>query len=282
MELLTGKFRLTAWVYSLPKGADMIAQFVSLSRSNNVVVFSRLVSTMRDVNDEAGLAGLRKFMSKHSSLIRPIIQGFTLLSTLIVLLSKVPPGQLQASSIQPQAITHLTSIMSSAPIEIASTIQSASLNRAPSPHHDVNPSTAASTKIPVQIPDSISSSHPDSPPSSPSAVPLAPLPRRQALPPLPDLRFEQSYLASIGEGASWTTIAYVTTRDQVLLPLLQGTLWTLVLVGWKHYNRGVQLAGTSYGARLRRWWWGVNGWKIPSVKEKNGAVSAKEVEEVSG
>ena len=172
--------------------------------------------------------------------------------------------------------------MSSIPIEIASTIQAASINRAPSPRHDINPSTAASKKTPVQIPRDTSSSRSNSPPSSPSGVPLTPLPRRQTIPPLPDLRFEQSYLASIGEGASWTRIAYITTRDQVLVPLLQGTLWTLLLVGWKSYNKGVQMVGSSYGARIRRWWWGVNDWKIPPAGRNTGTVNARNIEEVSG
>lgn len=170
--------------------------------------------------------------------------------------------------------------MSSIPIEIASTIQSASINRHPSPDHDINPSTAASSKIPVRPAPSIDddASSQSSPPSSPSAIPLRPIPRRTNLPPLPDLRFEQSYLASIPAGASWGRVAYITTRDQVLLPLVQGTMWALVLTGWRHWNRGANMVGHSVGARIRRWWWDVNGWEVPAeAKERAKAAEIKDV-----
>ena len=39
----------------------------------------------------------------------------------------------------------------SIPLEIASTLQTASINRHPDPRHDLNPSTAASAKQPVAI-----------------------------------------------------------------------------------------------------------------------------------
>lgn len=51
-------------------------------------------------------------------------------------------------------------------------------------------------------------------------------------------------------------------RDQVVMPLVQGLLWALVVQGWRFWNRGVKLKGQGVGARVRRWWWGVNGWKI--------------------
>lgn len=44
---------------------------------------------------------------------------------------------------------------------------------------------------------------------------LRPAPRRAALPPLPDLRFEQSYLASIQSAETWQMVTYITLRDQV-------------------------------------------------------------------
>jgi hypothetical protein len=74
-------------------------------------------------------------------------------------------------------------------------------------------------------------------------------PRRAALTSVPDLRFEYGYLKSVrpyfrtaskgkgkekeADGAEpgdvleiqWQDIAWVTTRDQVLSPLLQGALW---------------------------------------------------------
>ena len=165
--------------------------------------------------------------------------------------------------------------MSSGPFEIASTIQAASIKRHPSPSHDLNPPTAASAQIPV---------HPSSPshsqPLSPSAIPLRPQRRRPTLPPLPDLRFEQSYLASIPTDASWGRVTYITTRDQVLLPLVQGTLWTLALAGWRHWNRGANMVGAGVGARLRRWWFEVNKWEIPKEASGEGHAKAQHVQEV--
>lgn len=161
------------------------------------------------------------------------------------------------------------------PLEFASTIQTASLQRDPSPHHDLNPSTAADTRKPIRRP---SSSDIDSDDEIPLSA-LDPAPRHRGghhLPPLPDLRFEQSYLKSISACSSNWSVAYVTLRDQLLLPLLQGTLWTLVLSGWRHWNRASQLGGRSVGARVRRWWWSVNNWKLPDRHEV-----AREVKDVS-
>lgn len=100
--------------------------------------------------------------------------------------------------------------MASPALDIASTIQSASLNRHPSPAHDVNPSTAASQKLPVSPITSIFSGENSIPYSA-----LKPVPRRSNLPPLPDLRFEQSYLASLRGVEGWGGILWVTGRDQV-------------------------------------------------------------------
>ena len=123
---------------------------------------------------------------------------------------------------------------SSLPLQIAETIQTASINRHPSPDHDLNPSTTASQKQPVSISD------PDpEPPASESSLDkyayddeesideeddddddipysvLEPVPRRLSFGPLPDLRFEQSYLASIAGAETNWRVAYITMRDQV-------------------------------------------------------------------
>jgi Autophagy receptor ATG43 len=99
----------------------------------------------------------------------------------------------------------------SVPFEIASTIQTASINRHPDPRHDLNPSTAASKREPVTISsDDISDVGEDEIPLSV----LRPLPRRHTLPPLPDLRFEQSYLRSIEKADTWAKVAWITFRDQ--------------------------------------------------------------------
>ncbi|KAL7275156.1 hypothetical protein RUND412_001918 [Rhizina undulata] len=93
-------------------------------------------------------------------------------------------------------------------------------------------------------------------------------PHRRGPPPkLPDLRFEQSYLASIvpAEGV-WWKIALITLKDQVLFPLIQGLAYNLFVTGWRAWNRGAKFRGASLGARVRRWWWGVNNWKLPREK----------------
>jgi hypothetical protein len=101
------------------------------------------------------------------------------------------------------------------PTEIGSILQGASINRHPSPRHDLNPSTAASEKQPVTLHE-----HPD-PDSSdlgedeiPVSV-LDPVPRKKNMPPLPDLRFEQSYLKSIEQAEGWQGVLWITLRDQV-------------------------------------------------------------------
>jgi hypothetical protein len=159
--------------------------------------------------------------------------------------------------------------------ELASAIQSASIKRHPSPHHDINPSTAASTKIPVNV---------ASPPASddgtdivPPSDLIKPLPRRKSFPPIPDFRFEQSYLASLKNAKSNSEVAFITIRDQVLLPLLQGVLWNMAMFGWRYWNRDVKFAGEGIGSRVRKWWWKVNNWKIPEQKKE----FAKDAEEVS-
>lgn len=101
-------------------------------------------------------------------------------------------------------------------MDIPQIIQSASINRNPDPVHDINPATAASEKQPVVVgPDSETNSI-ASDIVHPSRV-IRPVHRRQTLPPLPDLRFEQSYLASIKDADTWGRVAWITTRDQVCI-----------------------------------------------------------------
>merc|ERR1711977_253297 len=169
--------------------------------------------------------------------------------------------------------TYTAKMEDSLPMEIASTIQSASINRAPSPTHDLNPSTAASQKQPV----SLSHSDPsldkyaydsegidgsdleDGEEDIPYSV-LKPVPRRQSFGPLPDLRFEQSYLASIAGADSNWKVAYITFRDQLILPLLQGMVWSLALQGW-------------------RYWYRTNNWKLPE-RMRNYGSNAKLAEDM--
>lgn len=81
---------------------------------------------------------------------------------------------------------------------------------------DVAPSTAADTKERVEVDDTIDLD--DDSDVGEDEIPvslLRPAPRRPAMPPLPDLRFEQSYLASIKDAKSWQGVAFITLRDQV-------------------------------------------------------------------
>jgi len=167
---------------------------------------------------------------------------------------------------------------SSIPLQIAETIQTASIKKHPDVRHDLNPSTAASQKQPVTVShhhdevddyDEVDSaaSEDDAESDIPYDV-IRPVPRRPSMPPLPDLRFEQSYLASIANADTKWRVAYITIRDQVIFPLVQGTLWSLALEGWKFWNRTAQLSGTSVGSRVRRWWYGVNNWSMEDVKAK--------------
>jgi hypothetical protein len=186
---------------------------------------------------------------------------------------------------------------SNVPSEIASTLQGASIQRHPSVRHDLNPSTAASEKQPVTL-----DPHRDLDADSDLAedeIPISvlnPVPRKQNMPPLPDLRFEQSYLKSIEQADSWQSVLWITLKDQVHLQHImhhhyiglhkqvifcfaQGVIWTLLLSGWRHWNRSAKFSGQGVGARIRRWWWGVNNWKVPS--RMKDTKLAKNVSEVS-
>lgn len=54
----------------------------------------------------------------------------------------------------------------------------------------------------------------------------------------------------------------------MLLPLTQGILWNMAAIGWKFWNKGAKFSGKSVGAKVRRWWWDVNNWKMPGETEK--------------
>lgn len=116
---------------------------------------------------------------------------------------------------------HITQLTMASHMEIPEILQSASINRNPDPAHDVNPSTAASEKQPVVIgPDSDSETNSIASDIIHPSRAIRPVHRKQTLPPLPDLRFEQSYLASIKDAETWGRVAWITTRDQVRLVYL--------------------------------------------------------------
>ncbi|KAK0673889.1 hypothetical protein QBC41DRAFT_310839 [Cercophora samala] len=167
----------------------------------------------------------------------------------------------------------------SLPLQIAETLQTAHINPSPSAAHDTNPSTAASQKLPVHLSTTTTTSDPetdlsdlsdeddeDDYPRS-SSRKIKPISRHHhQLPPLPDLRFEQSYLASIKNADTWWKVALITARDQMMMPLVQGVAYNLAICGWQHWNRNARLSGQSLGARVRRWWWGVNNWPVPGER----------------
>lgn len=171
------------------------------------------------------------------------------------------------------------------PSEVISTLQSAHIDEAPDPSRDINPSTTASKKVPVQVtnvdshfrvPGNLQSRRPSSRSDKPFEIPvsiLQPTSRHanNNLPPLPDFRFEQSYLASIQNCKSNRQIAWITFQDHVFKPLAQGVVWHLLTFGWRTWNRSVKFRGRGLGARLRRWWWGVNNWEFPTVGRKEKA-----------
>jgi hypothetical protein len=70
---------------------------------------------------------------------------------------------------------------------------------------------------------------------------------------------------------------------EVLLPLVQGTVWSLALHGWRFWNRSAKLSGESVGARVRRWWYRTNNWQLPRSMRDFGQDSklAAEVGDVS-
>lgn len=50
---------------------------------------------------------------------------------------------------------------------------------------------------------------------------------------------------------------------KVMMPLAQGVIYNLFLIGWHHWNKNAQVHGSSIGVRVRRWWYGVNNWQLP-------------------
>ena len=102
-----------------------------------------------------------------------------------------------------------------AAIQAAETLQTAHVEPRPSLAHDAAPATAAEAKAPIDHldtdPDAASDVDEDEIPVSI----LRPTPRTPQMPPLPDLRFEQSYLPSIKDAPGWRGVAFVTVRDQV-------------------------------------------------------------------
>lgn len=59
------------------------------------------------------------------------------------------------------------------------------------------------------------------------------------------------------------------------MPFTQGMVYNLALLGWQTWNRNAVLNGNSLGAKLRRWWYGVNNWPIPPQRGEGGKAMAQ-------
>lgn len=44
--------------------------------------------------------------------------------------------------------------------------------------------------------------------------------------------------------------------------------------GWRTWNSAASFRGRGVGAKVRRWWWGVNGWGVPSASGMGSGVAA--------
>lgn len=64
---------------------------------------------------------------------------------------------------------------------------------------------------------------------------------------------------------------------QILMPLVQGAAWSLLVAGWRHWNKAAKFSGQSVGSRIRKWWWGVNNWKLPN--ESKGTLQDRKLAE---
>lgn len=77
--------------------------------------------------------------------------------------------------------------------------------------------------------------------------------------PPPDLRFEESYLRAISAAeGKWWKIAYITVRDQVFMPLVQGTIWSFLLLSASSMRARSGGSGRYYGSSIVRWWRSIN------------------------
>jgi hypothetical protein len=103
---------------------------------------------------------------------------------------------------------------SSLPTELASTIQAGHIRRHPDPRQDIAPSTAADTAQLVDVHTVRRSDIDNDDDDIPYSV-LRPPKKHYNLPPLPDLRFEQSYLRSIESADTWWKVLFVTIKSQV-------------------------------------------------------------------
>lgn len=70
-------------------------------------------------------------------------------------------------------------------------------------------------------------------------------------------------------------VAWYTVWDHIFMPLTQALVWRVAVFGWRNFNTGVKFQGHGVGAKIRRWWWGVNGWVMPEGQTTSRAANAK-------
>ncbi|EEB08289.1 DUF1770 family protein [Schizosaccharomyces japonicus yFS275] len=70
-------------------------------------------------------------------------------------------------------------------------------------------------------------------------------------PPIPDLRFQSTYYASLekAHGNIWL-ITMITLRDHAIYPFLSGSMWVLLRYAFR--SLGLQTLGHRFGLMLRR------------------------------
>ncbi|KAK2069227.1 hypothetical protein P8C59_003824 [Phyllachora maydis] len=143
---------------------------------------------------------------------------------------------------------------SSVPLQLAEMVQTAHIEPNPSLEHDLSPSTAASRRVPVMLEenslDDSEGEDVEDTVDDDDEIPLSvlhhkPRPTQHMPLPLRDLRFEQSYLHSIAKADTWWMVAWITLRDQVMMPLVQGVIYNLAVCGWQFWNKNAQLSGSS-------------------------------------
>lgn len=86
--------------------------------------------------------------------------------------------------------------------------------------------------------------------SSYTALPQRGVSKAPTPPPIPDLRFEQTYRRSIADADTWWKVVLITIKDQLTFPLIQGLLWNMVLVGVKSWRIGAAQSGNTWGSKL--------------------------------
>ncbi|KAH9967805.1 hypothetical protein BJV74DRAFT_277221 [Russula compacta] len=91
------------------------------------------------------------------------------------------------------------------------------------------------------------------------------MPKRLRPPAIPDLRFEPTYLAKLAAASpGWQSVVWITVRDQVISPLLQGAIWGTVSVfiqpllrsftGWRSQSRAPRYPKEGSAAGWLRQW----------------------------